>query len=77
MKASDVMVRKVITTHPQAAISEVARVLVDNDVSALPVVDDQGHMVGVISEAPGTGAAQVGRGTRFARSIRMKVSPGA
>lgn len=51
MKASDVMVRKVITTHPEAAVSEVASVLVDNDISALPVVDDQGHVVGVISEA--------------------------
>ena len=40
MKASDVMVRKMITTHPQASISEVAKPLVDIEISALPVVDD-------------------------------------
>jgi CBS domain-containing protein len=51
MKATDVMVRNVITTHPQASVSDVSRLLVDNDVSALPVVDDAGHLVGVISEA--------------------------
>lgn len=33
---------KVITTHPQASVSHVAKQLVDNDISALPVVDDAG-----------------------------------
>ena len=51
MKASDAMVRKVITTHPQASISEVAKPLVDNEIRALPVVDDAGRVIGVISEA--------------------------
>ena len=50
MKASDVMVRKMITTHPQASISEVAKPLVDNEISALPVVDDARRVIGVISE---------------------------
>ena len=45
------MVRKVITTHPQASVSHVAKQLVDNDISALPVVDDAGRVVGKISEA--------------------------
>ena len=51
MKASDVMVREVITTHPQASVSEVAKLLVDYDLSAVPVVDDEERVVGVISEA--------------------------
>jgi CBS-domain-containing membrane protein len=51
MNASDIMVRKVITTHPQASVSHVAKQLVDNDISALPVVDDAGRVVGIISEA--------------------------
>ena len=49
MKASDVMVQKVITTHPQASVSEVAKQLIDNDISALPVVEGAGHVVGVIA----------------------------
>jgi CBS domain-containing protein len=51
MKASDIMVRRVLTTHPQTSVSQVAKQLVDNDISALPVVDDAGNVVGVISEA--------------------------
>ena len=51
MKAYDIMVRNVITTRPQASVSEVAKLLVDNDISALPVVDGTGQVVGVISEA--------------------------
>jgi CBS domain-containing protein len=49
--AIDIMVRKVITTHPQASVSHVAKQLVDNDISALPVIDDAGRVVGIISEA--------------------------
>ena len=51
MNASDIMVRTVITTHPQASVSLVAKQLADNDISALPVVDDAGRVVGIISEA--------------------------
>ena len=38
------MVRNVITTYPQASVSEVAKVLVDSDISALPVVNDVGRV---------------------------------
>jgi CBS domain-containing protein len=51
MKAMDVMVRNVLTVKPDTGVTEVARLLVENDISAVPVVDDQGKMVGIISEA--------------------------
>ena len=51
MKAMDVMVRNVLTVNPDTSVSEVARLLVENDISAVPVVDDHGQMVGMISEA--------------------------
>jgi CBS domain-containing protein len=51
MKAMDVMVRDVITVNPDDDIAEVVRLLAAYDVSALPVVDDDAHVVGVISEA--------------------------
>jgi len=50
MKAIDVMVRDVITIGPDDSIADAARLIADNDVSALPVVDDDGHLVGIISE---------------------------
>ena len=51
MKAMDVMVRNVLTVKPDTSVAEVARLLLEHDISAVPVVDDHGKMVGIISEA--------------------------
>jgi CBS-domain-containing membrane protein len=51
MKAQDVMVRDVVTAHPDMKVSEAIELLAEHDVSALPVVDDDEQVVGVISEA--------------------------
>jgi CBS domain-containing protein len=51
MKAIDVMVRDVITISPDDDVAEAVRLLADYDVSALPVVDDDENVVGIISEA--------------------------
>jgi CBS domain-containing protein len=51
MIASDVMVRDVKTVTPGTGIAEVARLMAQNDLSALPVVDDHKQLVGIISEA--------------------------
>jgi CBS domain-containing protein len=51
MKAMDVMVRDVVTIGPDADVAEALKLLADNDVSALPVVDDEGHVIGILSEA--------------------------
>lgn len=50
MKARDVMVSPVITTGPAASVKEVAQILLKNHISAVPVVDDAGKLVGIISE---------------------------
>jgi CBS domain-containing protein len=51
MRAKDVMTSPVITVRPDTAIKEAAGLLVDKRVSALPVVKDQGELVGIVSEA--------------------------
>jgi CBS domain-containing protein len=51
MKAKDVMVRDVVTAQPGMDVVEAIELLAEHDVSALPVVDDDGTVVGVISEA--------------------------
>ena len=50
MKIEEIMTRDVITVAPQTPIHEAARLMVDHGVSGLPVVDDQGNLVGVLSE---------------------------
>ena len=50
MKAVDVMVRDVVTISPDADVKEAIKLLAEHDISALPVVDTDGSVVGIISE---------------------------
>jgi CBS domain-containing protein len=51
MCAVDVMVRDVVSVHPETDVAEAIKLLVEHDVSALPVLDDAGNLVGMLSEA--------------------------
>ncbi len=50
MKAKDIMSKEVITVHKNDTIAEIAKVLVDQSISGVPVVDDEGLLVGIVSE---------------------------
>jgi CBS domain-containing protein len=50
MKARDVMVQHVITVGPELGVQAVANTLVQNGISALPVVERDGTLVGIVSE---------------------------
>jgi CBS domain-containing protein len=66
MKAKDVMVTNVITVGPEASVPEVANILCRNQISALPVVDRRGKLVGIISEGDLVRRAELG--TDYRRS---------
>jgi CBS-domain-containing membrane protein len=50
MNASDIMVSDVNTVKSSGTVQEVAELLLTNRISALPVVDDAGKLVGMVSE---------------------------
>ena len=50
MKATDVMVSAVISVRPNARVEEVASILLANRISAVPVIDEQDELVGIVSE---------------------------
>jgi CBS domain-containing protein len=50
MKAKDVMVYPVITVKPYTLVGELAQLLLDKHVSAVPVVGDDDQLVGMVSE---------------------------
>jgi CBS domain-containing protein len=50
MNASDIMISDVITVKSSGTVQEVADLLLRNCISALPVVDDTGKLVGMVSE---------------------------
>lgn len=50
LKVEDYMARKLITFRPDQAMHEVVDALMKHKISGGPVVNDQGELVGVISE---------------------------
>jgi CBS-domain-containing membrane protein len=50
MKARDVMTSPVITVKPTTSVKEVARLFLERRISAVPVVDNQGKVIGMVSE---------------------------
>ena len=51
MKVSEIMSRPVFTVTPDTSVKAAAQLLVERDISALPVVDAKGRLVGIVSEA--------------------------
>jgi CBS domain-containing protein len=51
MKAGEIMSSPVITVAPETGIKTAAGLLVQHAISALPVVDAKGELVGIVSEA--------------------------
>ena len=51
MTVQNVMTTEVTTIHPETTLKDVARILVQRGISGLPVVDAEGRVVGVVSEA--------------------------
>ncbi|TIO05488.1 CBS domain-containing protein [Mesorhizobium sp.] len=50
MKAKDVMTAKVVTVSPDHSVRHAARIMLDHRISGMPVVDDGGRVVGIVSE---------------------------
>ena len=50
MKAKDVMTANVVTVSPDHSVRHAARIMLDHRISGMPVVDDNGHLAGIVSE---------------------------
>ena len=51
MRVRDVMASPVVTVTPDAALKEVASLLVERRINAVPVVDAGDRLIGIVSEA--------------------------
>ena len=50
MIAKEVMKTEVVTLREDTHVKEIARLMLEHDISGLPVVDGQGKVLGVVSE---------------------------
>lgn len=50
MKVRDIMTPDVLTVKADTSVNDVAKLLGQRDISGVPVVDEQGHVIGIITE---------------------------
>ena len=50
MQVQDIMTKKVLTVRPETTVREVAEILVSHKISGVPVVEEDGSLVGIVSE---------------------------
>jgi CBS-domain-containing membrane protein len=71
MQARDVMVSPVITARKSATVREVAKILVEKRISAVPVVDNVGKLVGIVTESDLMRRAEAGTERPYSWWVRF------
>jgi CBS domain-containing protein len=64
MKARDVMTAEVVSVSPETSTDKVAELLLKKGISAVPVVDDGGALIGMVSEGDLIGRDEAEREAR-------------
>ena len=75
MRAADVMTRNVQSVSPDLPVEEVAKFMLARRISAVPVLDGSGHLVGMVSEGDLMRRAELG--TEKHRSWWLRLFVGA
>ena len=73
MIAADVMTPDVICAAPETPLPELVRLMLDNRISALPIVED-GRIVGIVSEGDLLHRAETGTESRPSRWLELVTS---
>jgi CBS domain-containing protein len=76
MKAHDVMTWGAITVEPEASATRAVRLMLQNNISGLPVVDDKGQLVGMVTEGDFLRRGELGTQRQRPRWLEFLVGPG-
>jgi CBS domain-containing protein len=76
MKARDVMTQYVTSVGPNDSLSRAVRIMLQNEISGLPVIDTFGRLVGMITEGDLLRRAETATQRRRSRWIEIFVTPG-
>jgi CBS domain-containing protein len=75
MKASDVMSRNILSVARDATIAEAIRLMLDNQISGLPVID-AGRLVGILTEGDLLRRSETGTERHRPRWLEILMGPG-
>jgi len=76
MNASDVMSGNVLSVRPEATIAEAIRLMLDNRISGLPVLDETGRLVGILTEGDLLRRGETGTERHRPRWLEILMGPG-
>jgi CBS domain-containing protein len=76
MKAKDVMTSPVVSIEPDASIWQAVRIMLQRHISGLPVIDQKGALVGVVTEGDFLRRAETGTQRRRPRWLEYLIGPG-
>jgi len=75
MQARDIMTKNVVSVGPDTDIREAAKSLLDHRISAAPVIDQEGSLVGIVSEGDLLRRPETGTGRRHSWWLDLLASP--
>jgi CBS domain-containing protein len=76
MKAAEIMTRHVVTVGRDTPIAQAIRLMLDNRVSGLPVLDDDGKVVGIVTEGDLLRRSETGTERHRSRWREILMGPG-
>ena len=76
MKAHDVMTLGVISVQSNASVMRAVHLMLQNKISGLPVVDDKGSLVGIVTEGDFLRRGELGTQRQRPRWLEFLVGPG-
>jgi CBS domain-containing protein len=76
MKAKDVMTSPVVSVEPDASIWQAVRIMLQRHISGLPVIDQKGALVGIVTEGDFLRRAETGTQRRRPRWLEYLIGPG-
>ncbi len=76
MQVKDVMTRNVVSVQTKEPIVRAARLMLQNNISGLPVVNGEGDLVGIVTEGDFLRRSELGTQRRRPRWLEFIVGPG-
>src|ERR1700761_3315226 len=75
MRAHQIMTKDVITVTPHTSIEETAKIMLRTHISGLPVLDDAGRLVGIVSESDFLRRSEIGTGRKRPAWLQFFIGP--
>lgn len=76
MQVKDIMTRNVISISPDESIMKAARLMLQNRISGLPVIDLNGELMGIVTEGDFLRRGELGTQRRRPKWLEFIVGPG-